>query len=330
MLYFRLLICLVLISVIPIASAQEAEPPTPSRWMLPVIRLLGDKQTEFSDGTVVEWGDPAWGRWASSNASRVERLSQHDLRIWLSICAHYRVESTHRTLTRMAEHAVRMRMGPTDLHGTLTASGYVGFRMQVICALAMTANERSVRDLHTLMQFESRIQTRGIMENSWADGIARAYCAAALTMLDDDRGRDFLIAGYREYLIAIKQSPQIRSECRDVLEGVYDAELIRRIEALLEDPQIAEDTAHNNINGLLEMMLMNGKSSDELFVIIREPGDDFNQRKRRKTALHAMALAGTPNDIENLRGLDLGDDRDENRLRDRAIEQIGCRHWQEQ
>lgn len=330
MLDSRILLALLLLLPAPIAMAQDAEEPVSSRWMLPDLTMLGNKQTAFSDGTVVDWGNPRWGRWASDNAARVERLSVRDLEVWLSICANYRVESTHRTLTRMAEHAVRMRMGPTDLHGTMTASGYVGFRMQVIRAMAMTASERSARDLHTLMQFESRIQSRGLMENSWADGIARAYCAAALTMLDDDRGRDFLIAGYREYLIAIKQSPQIRTECRDVLEGVYDAELIRRIEALLEDPQIIEDSAQNNINGLLEKMRMNGKSSEELFAILREPGDDYNQRKRRNNALHAMALAGTPNDIEDLRGLDLGDDRGANRLRDRAIEQIGCRHWQSQ
>lgn len=323
-------LCLPVLAQEPEVEADdEAQVQTPSRWMLPDNRMLGDNQTRFSDGTVVDWGNPRWGRWAGQNASRVQRLSSRDLMIWLSVCANYRVEAAHRNLMRMAKHAARKRMGPTDTFGTLTAAGYLGLRARMFAACAMTANDRSQRDLHELMQFESRVQNAGALGADYTDHIARGYCAAGLMMLDDDRGRDFLIDGYREYLIALDQSPGVRAECRDILEGIYDAKLIERIEALREDPQITDQKAHNNIRGLLEKMVMNGKSPEQLLAIIREPGDGFNQRGRRNNALHAMALAGAPDNIADLEALDLGDDRDTNLLRDRAIEQIGCRHWQE-
>ena len=123
--------------------------------------------------------------------------------------------------------------------------------------LSFNATDDSRRVLEQLLQFESQIQDGGGFFEGVSDLNAKAHCAGALVMLDEDAGHDYLIAGYREYL-GIKLSPQPHSECRNLMEGMYDAKLIERIEALRDDEAITETTAQNNINTLLSVMRING------------------------------------------------------------------------
>lgn len=311
-------------------AADEASPP---RWILVNQGLHGPVESlTFSDGTVVDLGDPRLGRWAVRQARQLDRLSDSDLENWLVVCRLYRIPECERPLRQLAPRLARIRMRSDEIRGTRTAAGVATFRSRVFAALAINATDAARRDLERLMHFESRIEySQGVFEGV-PDLFAKAYCAAGLVMLDDDAGRDYLIEGYREYLLRIDESPKPRAECRNVMEGMHDAVLIERIEGLLDDEAITETGAQNNINTLLVTMRVNGLSLEELREIAATPADRHHDRRRRGDAIRALGMVGEPEDIHLLENLVPDNERRANYYDSfiaHAIQRIECLYWQD-
>jgi len=335
------LISLLLLSIAVLGSlsvqAQEdarAVEEVPSRWMwyFDVFESPRESVT-FSDGSVVEVGDPRLGRWATRQARRLDNLSEHDSMLWISICHLYGIAESERPLQQLASRMARIRMRADEMRGSRTPAGVESDRAFMFAAFAFNATDDSRRDLQRLMRFESQIQQReGVLLQGVADLQARAYCAAALVMLDDDAGRDYLIEGYREMLVGIEESPVPRIECRAVMARMYDAELAERVEALLEDEAVQGRIAQNNISSLLTAMRVNGLSREELREIAATPVDGHHEQKRRLQAISALGMAGNLEDIDLLRNLE-PDPRGNLRIYSGAaahvIQMIECRHWQE-
>ena len=125
--------------------------------------------------------------------------------------------------------------------------------------------------------------------------------AAGLFRIGDEKGPDFLVEAYKMTLVDHPGGRLSDGMPRHLLEGMYHSELIKRIKALKDDPELQERTTQRNIDSLLQTMGVNGMTLEEL----REQAQDQRPHfaKYRMQALAALSEVGLPEDVALLEGI---------------------------
>lgn len=271
-------------------SAVSEELPT--YWVPDLYESFHDEDHARVDPRVFEemhYGDPELGKWAIRARSRVNKMSDEELVIWLRVVQQYRIPNVQDQLLNAAERLIEQ------------ADAHRGVRPRVFFALATMAEPGSEERLRALLKAEFKApneESRLALESH-----CRAGLAAALVRLDDDAGRDYLVREYKAYLSRFGKVSRWRQDEYNVMEVMYDPALIKRIAALSADPELQGRKQQNNIRGLVEVMRFNGSSIDVIRAAAEET--DHKHMNRRIQAMRLLSERGTKRDIRlllNLKG----------------------------
>jgi len=163
----------------------------------------------------------------------------------------------------------------------------------------------------------------------------RYEAAATLVEMGDEAAREFLIDGYKAYLVEITTKHSWDQSVRDAIEHLTDAKLMERLEAL--KPKQTDQRAKNNITTLLNVMRISALDTAELLKLAEETDWGRGMYKRYE-AIAALGRKGSMDDVPRLErlqpwangeGATSGIQQNFVReYRDRAIGSIRRRNWQ--
>ena len=287
----RHMIPLLLATFAAVASTLNAAgQDQPSLWTRYTHQLLADESQATVDPEgmrATQLGHRHLGRWALNQLSRIADMSEDELHVWLRVVREYRIREAEGALLELAERLIQR---PSDQDAV---------RIGVFTALAAVAGPGSEDRVGRLMRAEIN---EAEFHRQNAEEFTRAGFAAALVLLDDDAGRDYLITAYREHLILmLTTSPYPQVAARVTLQAMHDAELIERVEALAGDPQLQNRKQQNNIRTVADALRFNGAVLEEIRAAVDQT--DHEHMNRRISAMRALSERGTREDISRLANL---------------------------
>lgn len=311
---------------IPVARAQSkvnlVPQSEPAIW-LPFggdMLLGGPHDTvDFSTGEKVKLGDPKLARWAEKMSTRTDQLSHLDMHAWLKVVSYYRIEKAEPALIKLAQMLIKRDRAVND------------YRDQIFSALSMVATKKSIPALTRML--DEPIKDVEFIKAGTRQLGHRSLIAVALYRLGDEKGFDYLISSFRLMLIDQKNNLAVNAAPRDLLESSHHSELIKRIEAMRNDPQLSRIN-QRSIDSVLVTMHFIGQPLAKLREMVTV--DSPENRNSRHFALTVLAERGIAEDIPRIEALytkiinDPASTMIQRSSATRAILVIRCRLWKEQ